>query len=56
MDKTDREEMNKYIKELNTYIILALFFIIYFIIETIFIVFEIFKEECLNMFIYFKLE
>jgi hypothetical protein len=44
MNKLDREEMVTYVKELNTYIMLALIFIIYFIGTLIFMIFEIFME------------
>ena len=44
MNKVDREEMVTYVKELNTYIMLALIFIIYFIGTLIFMIFEIFME------------
>lgn len=49
MDKRDREEMIAYIKEINTYIILSLILIVYVIIESIFIIFEFFREECLKI-------
>lgn len=44
MNKLESEEMVKYVKELNTYIILALFFIVYAVGTLIFMIFEIFME------------
>ena len=49
MEKRQREEMVTYIKELNTYIILALFFIVYAVGTLIFMIFEIFMEFLLEI-------
>lgn len=49
MNKLEREEMVKYVKELNTYIILALFFIVYAVGTLIFMIFEIFMEFILEI-------
>lgn len=49
MNKLEREEMVKYVKELNTYIILALFFIVYTVGTLIFMIFEIFMEFILEI-------
>jgi hypothetical protein len=49
MEKRQREEMVTYIKELNTYIILALFFIVYAVGTLIFMIFEIFMEFILEI-------
>ena len=49
MEKRQREEMAAYVKELNTYIILALFFIVYAVSTLIFMIFEIFMEFILEI-------
>lgn len=49
MNKLESEEMVKYVKELNTYIILALFFIVYAVGTLIFMIFEIFMEFILEI-------
>lgn len=49
MEKRQREEIVTYIKELNTYIILALFFIVYAVGTLIFMIFEIFMEFILEI-------
>lgn len=49
MEKRQREEMAAYVKELNTYIILALFFVVYAVGTLIFMIFEIFMEFILEI-------